>query len=64
MGAIRQKLLSQDHEPEAHKHLFEQLIESNLVEMIKNGDTENINSLLLDVLGEGYELESLISVHP
>ena len=64
MGAIRQKLLSQDHEPEAHKHLFEQLIESDLVEMLKNGDTENINLLLLDVLGDGYELESLISVHP
>jgi hypothetical protein len=32
--------------------------------MIKNGDTENINSLLLDVLGEGYEFETLISVHP
>ena len=64
MGAIRQKLLSQDHEPEAHKHLFEQLIERDLVEMLKESDTENINLLLLDVLGEGYELESLISVHP
>lgn len=61
MGAIRQKLLNQDHEPEAHKHLFEQLIERDLVQMLKNGDTENINSLLLEVLGEGYELETLIS---
>ena len=60
MGAIRQKLLSQDHEPEAHKHLFEQLIERDLVQMLKNGDTDNINSLLLEVLGEGYELETLI----
>jgi precorrin-2 dehydrogenase/sirohydrochlorin ferrochelatase len=60
MGAIRQKLLSQDHEPEAHKHLFEQLIESDLVEMLKNGDTENINLLLLDVLGDGYDLKTLI----
>jgi len=60
MGAIRQKLLNQDHEPEAHKHLFEQLIERDLVQMLKNGDTENINSLLLEVLGEGYELETLI----
>ena len=29
--------------------------------MLKKGDTENINSLLLEVLGEGYELETLIS---
>ncbi|MDH3356788.1 MAG: bifunctional precorrin-2 dehydrogenase/sirohydrochlorin ferrochelatase [Desulfobacteraceae bacterium] len=64
MGAIRKKLLSQDHEPEAHKHLFEQLIERNLVQMLKEGDTESINSLLLEVLGEGYEFESLTSVHP
>jgi len=60
MGAIRQKLLSQDHKPEAHKHLFEQLIERDLVQMLKNGDTDNINSLLLEVLGEGYEFETLI----
>jgi precorrin-2 dehydrogenase/sirohydrochlorin ferrochelatase len=64
MGAIRKKLLSQDHEPEAHKHLFEQLIERNLVQLLKNGDTDNINSLLHEILGEGYELESLTSVHP
>jgi precorrin-2 dehydrogenase/sirohydrochlorin ferrochelatase len=60
MGAIRQKLLSQDHKPEAHKHLFEQLIERDLVQMLKNGDTENINSLLLDVLGDGYDFKTLI----
>ena len=64
MGAIRKKLLSQDHEPEAHKHLFEQLIERDLVQMIRNGDTDNINSLLHEILGEGYELESLTSAHP
>jgi precorrin-2 dehydrogenase/sirohydrochlorin ferrochelatase len=63
MGAIRQKLLSQDHEPEAHKHLFEQLIEKALVQMLKNGDTKNINSLLLEVLGEGYELEVLMGMY-
>lgn len=64
MGAIRNKLLNQDHEPEAHKHLFEQLIGKDLVQMFKEGDTDRINSLLLEVLGEGYELESLTSVHP
>jgi precorrin-2 dehydrogenase len=60
MGAIRKKLLSQDHEPEAHKHIFEQLIDGDLIQMIKGGDTDRINSLLFEVLGEGYELESLI----
>jgi precorrin-2 dehydrogenase/sirohydrochlorin ferrochelatase len=60
MGAIRKKLLSKDHAPEAHKHLFEQLIEKDLVQMIKNADLENINALLLDVLGDGYDFKTLI----
>ena len=60
MGAIRKKLLSKDHEPEAHKQLFEQLIERDLVQMLKDADAENINALLLDVLGDGYDYKTLI----
>jgi precorrin-2 dehydrogenase/sirohydrochlorin ferrochelatase len=60
MGAIRKKLLSKDHEPEAHKHLFYQLLERDLVQLIKNADIENINALLLDVLGDGYDFKALI----
>lgn len=62
MGAIRKKMLSEDHKPEVHKHLFEQLIERDLVQMFKEGKTEDINSLLLEVLGEGYEFESLTPI--
>ena len=60
MGAIREKLLSEKHEPEAHKHLFEQFINSDLVEMIKNNRKKDINSLLFDILGQGYEFEDLM----
>lgn len=60
MGAIREKLLSEKHEPEAHKHIFEQLINGDLVEMIKNNRKEDINSLLFDILGKGYEFEDLM----
>jgi len=59
MGAIRKKLLSEHHEPEAHKHLFEQLIEGGLVQMIKDGETAGVNSLLHEILGAGFDLESL-----
>ena len=59
MGAIRKKLISKDREPEAHKQLFEQLIERDLVQMLKNADTDGINTLLLDVLGEGYNYKLL-----
>jgi len=61
MGEIRKKLLSTEHAPEAHKPLFETLIQSNLLEMIKNNDKERINRLLFEILGSGYDYDTLIS---
>ena len=60
MGAIRSKLLSQAHEPEVHKPLFEQLIDSNLIALIQEGNTEDINALLFEILGDGYRFEELM----
>ena len=60
LGAIRKKLLSQAHEPEAHKPLFEQLINSNILEMIRENKTEDINALLFKVLGDGFDYEALM----
>jgi precorrin-2 dehydrogenase/sirohydrochlorin ferrochelatase len=60
MGAIRNKLLRQAHEPEAHKPLFEQLIDSDLIAMIREAKTEDINALLLNILGDGYRFEELM----
>ena len=61
MGAIRKKLLSQDHEPEAHKHLFENLIKRDVVTLIKQRDIAAINSLLFEILGEGYMVDVLMA---
>jgi precorrin-2 dehydrogenase/sirohydrochlorin ferrochelatase len=60
MGAIRKKLLSRAHEPEAHKALFNQLIDSELIELMQAGKKEEINSLLYKILGEGYKIEALL----
>jgi precorrin-2 dehydrogenase/sirohydrochlorin ferrochelatase len=60
MGAIRKKLLSANHEPEAHKHLFNKLIESDLIELMQSNKTEEINSLLYKILGEGYKIQELL----
>lgn len=60
MGAIRKKLLQQAHEPEVHKPLFEQLINSDLIGMIQTNKTEDINALLFDILGEGYRFGELM----
>ncbi len=60
MGAIRQKLLRQAHEPEAHKALFNQLIDSDLLELLRTGQKKQLNLLLQKVLGEGYRIEELL----
>ena len=61
MGEIRNKLLSEDHKPEAHKHLFEQLIQRDLVKMIKDRNIAAVNSLLFEILGEGYIFDELMA---
>ncbi len=60
MGAIRKKLLGQKHEPEAHKQLFEQLISRGLLNMIRGNRKDEIDSLLREVLGEGFEFDLLM----
>ena len=60
MGAIRNRLLAEEHAPEAHKPLFEKLIHNNLLEMIKSDDRNGINSLLHEVLGPGFLYEELM----
>ncbi|MBC2717486.1 MAG: bifunctional precorrin-2 dehydrogenase/sirohydrochlorin ferrochelatase [Desulfobacteraceae bacterium] len=61
MGEIRKKLLATEHAPEAHKPIFEKLIHNNLLEMIKNNEKEHINQLLFEVLGSGYDYDTLIN---
>ena len=63
MGAIREKLLKQKHEPEAHKHLFEQLISRNLIDMIRDTRKKEIDSLLCEVLGEGFRFDDLMQIY-
>lgn len=60
MGAIRKRLLAEEHAPEAHKTLFEQLIGGGLLEMIRSDDRNNINSLLTRVLGPGFDYQALM----
>jgi len=54
MGAIRQKLLAEAKSPEAHKRMFERLLDEGLLEMIREGRIKDVDSLLNDVLGKAY----------
>lgn len=61
MGAIRARLLAEAHAPEAHKPLFEQLIDADLLSLVKDDDTERIDRLLERVLGPGYRYDQLMA---
>ena len=60
MGAIRNKLLADAHEPEVHKPLFEQLIAADLLALVKAKQTAQIDHLLKSVLGPGYRYDQLL----
>lgn len=59
MGRVRQKLLAEAHEPEAHKPLFEALIQGGLLDKVKAGDKKGADAFLTEVLGEGYTCDTL-----
>ena len=60
MGAIRKELLKQGHAPLKHKRLFERLIDSEIIEMLTEKREKEINRVLSEILGEGYELKALL----
>ena len=64
MGAIRQKLLSKNNDSNARKYIFEQLIARGLIGMVKNRKEEEINSLLFEILGDGFEFKALMRTNP
>jgi len=59
MGRIRAKLLAEDHAPEAHKPLFEALLDGGLLEMLRGRRHSEIDALLRGVLGEGFSMVQL-----
>jgi precorrin-2 dehydrogenase/sirohydrochlorin ferrochelatase len=60
MGAIRRRLLSTGKSPEAHRQMFERLLDEGLLEMIRDNRIKDVDSLLDDVLGESYGWNELM----
>lgn len=60
MGKIRKKLLAEQHDPEAHKTIFETFIEKGLLQMIRQKKMADIDTLLASVLGTGYSYNDFI----
>lgn len=61
MGRIREKLLSQSHAPDEHKIIFHKLINTGLLNTIKDKDYEKTNNILHELLGKDYTYENLLS---
>jgi precorrin-2 dehydrogenase / sirohydrochlorin ferrochelatase len=61
MGAVRKRLLAAEHAPEAHKPIFERLIQSELLELIKTDNAGGIDALLAEILGPGFTYDELMA---
>ncbi len=60
LGAVRKRLLSESNDPAAHKRIFEKLVYSELPKMIQENQSEEINTLLRDILGQGFDFHDLV----
>lgn len=60
MANTRKKLLEEGHDPSTHKKIFTALVEKKIPELIAANDQTRIDSVLLELLGSGYEYERLV----
>ncbi len=61
MGNIRKKILLSDHSPDNNRQVFHTLIDKGVLELIKNNDEKEIDSILRDVVGAKFSYKKLIS---
>ncbi|MCP4114652.1 MAG: bifunctional precorrin-2 dehydrogenase/sirohydrochlorin ferrochelatase [Desulfobacteraceae bacterium] len=54
MGRIRTRLLARGHAPDEHRRIFRKLINGELFDLVKGNDHEQIDHLLVDLLGKEY----------
>jgi precorrin-2 dehydrogenase/sirohydrochlorin ferrochelatase len=59
MGFIREKLQIEAPSPQARKKMFERLLDEGLLQMIRENRFHDVDTLLKEVLGEGYTWKEL-----
>ena len=60
LGRVRKHLLAREHAPEAHKQVFERLIDGGLLALVKAGDQNGMEALLKSVLGDDVDHRRLL----
>lgn len=61
LGVIRTKLLSQNQPSSKNKIIFQQLVDSNLLEMITHKNWDGIQMTLQSILGENFPIEDILT---
>ena len=61
MGAVRRRLIAENGTTEANKDKFEQLLDTNLLELFRRGQWQDIDDKLKEILGKEYNLQSLLT---
>jgi len=60
LGLLRIELLSRGKPPSKNKNIFQELVDSNLLELIKKGDWNGVRATLRSILGEGFAVEDIV----
>jgi precorrin-2 dehydrogenase/sirohydrochlorin ferrochelatase len=61
LGALRNRLLAQGHDPAGHRKAFNTLLEGDLLGLVRRESTAEIDALLAKTLGPGYRFERLMA---
>jgi precorrin-2 dehydrogenase/sirohydrochlorin ferrochelatase len=61
LGLLRGKLLSKGRHPSHNKIVFQRLVDSPLLERIKEGDIQGVRSSLASILGGDFPLEDIVN---
>lgn len=62
MGNVRQALLEQEHDPDAHQAAFEKLLDSDILERIRARDATAVQTILNEVLGESFRFGNMAAL--
>lgn len=60
LGLIRTELLSKGQSSSNNKIIFQKLVDSDLLKLIKMGDMNGVSATLKSILGEGFPTEAIV----
>ncbi|MBE9547222.1 MAG: bifunctional precorrin-2 dehydrogenase/sirohydrochlorin ferrochelatase [Proteobacteria bacterium] len=59
MGAVREKVIARGHPPEENRRLFESLINSEILQYIREKNWKKVRKVIYDLVGENVDIAEL-----